>query len=98
MQSIRQALSFYQYYENRFKTGGGNTRKTLQKENDKMNEHNVRASNVSAGAIIGWCVLAAGIGQMPVVVAGLLATRILPQAGVLLLLLGLPSALLLFLG
>lgn len=58
-----------------------------------------RASNdLSAGTIIGWCVLAAGIGQMPVVVAGLLMTRFVPQAGGLLLLLGLPSSLILFLG
>src|SRR5436190_16119005 len=53
---------------------------------------------ISAGTIIGWCVLAAGIGQVPIIVAGLLTARVLPQAGLLLLLLGLPSGLLLFLG
>jgi hypothetical protein len=54
--------------------------------------------NVSAGTIIGWCVLAAGIGQMPIIIAGLLTARVVPQAGLLLLMLGLPSGLLLFLG
>lgn len=56
------------------------------------------ANGLSPSLIIGWCVLVAGIGQMPVIVAGLLTMRVLPQAGVLLLLLGLPSSLLLFLG
>jgi len=59
---------------------------------------NERRPGISAGTIIGWCVLAAGIGQVPVIVAGLLTARVLPQAGLLLLLLGLPSGLLLFLG
>jgi hypothetical protein len=31
-----------------------------------------RTTRISAGTIIGWCVLAAGIGQVPVIVAGLL--------------------------
>ncbi len=52
----------------------------------------------SAGIIIGWCVLAAGITQIPGVVAGILATQFIPRAGLLLLLLTLPSGLLLFLG
>jgi hypothetical protein len=56
------------------------------------------SEGLSASYIIGWCVLAVGIGQMPVIVAGLRAMRVLPQAGGLLLLLGLPSSLLLFLG
>jgi len=55
-------------------------------------------ASVSAGTIIGWCVLAAGIGQVPIIVAGLRTARVLPQTGLLLLLLGLPSGLLLFLG
>jgi len=55
-------------------------------------------ASISAGTIIGWCVLAAGIGQVPIIVVGLLAARVLPQAGLLLLILGLPSGLLLFLG
>ena len=59
---------------------------------------NERPLGVSAGTIIGWCVLAAGIGQVPIIVAGLLTARVLPQAGLLLLLLGLPSGILLFLG
>jgi hypothetical protein len=54
--------------------------------------------NISAGTIIGWCVAAAGIGQVPMIVAGLLTARVLPQAGLVLLLLGLPSGLLLFVG
>ena len=59
---------------------------------------NERPPGISAGTIIGWCVLAAGIGQVPIIVAGLLTARTLPKFGLLLLLLGLPSGLLLFLG
>jgi hypothetical protein len=55
-------------------------------------------TSISAGGIIGWCVLAAGIGQVPVIVAGLLTAGVLPKAALVLLLLGLPSGLLLFLG
>jgi hypothetical protein len=57
-----------------------------------------RHVSISAGTIIGWCVLAAGIGQMPLIVAGLRTAPILPKVGLLLLLFGLPSGLLLFLG
>ena len=57
-----------------------------------------RGTSVSPGTIIGWCVMAAGIGQIPIIVAGLLTARALPQAGLLLLILGLPSGLLLFVG
>ena len=53
---------------------------------------------ISAGAIIGWCILAAGIGQVPIIVAGLRTASFLPKVGLLLLLFGLPSGLLLFLG
>jgi len=53
---------------------------------------------IPAGTIIGWCVLAAGITQIPGIVAGIMAMQILPRAGFLLLLLTLPSGLLLFLG
>jgi hypothetical protein len=55
-------------------------------------------TSISAGTVIGWCVLAAGISQVPITVAGLLTARILPQAGLLLVILSLPSGLLLFLG
>jgi hypothetical protein len=51
-----------------------------------------------AGTIIGWCVLAAGITQIPGIVAGLLTAQILPRAGLVLLLFTLPCGLLLFLG
>ena len=57
-----------------------------------------RHPSVSAGTIIGWCVLAAGIGQVPIIVAGLRTASILPQLGLLLLIFDLPSGLLLFLG
>ena len=57
-----------------------------------------RDTSISAGTIIGWCVLVAGIGQVPIIVAGLLTARVLPKAALLLLILGLPSGLLLFLG
>src|SRR5437867_8399380 len=57
-----------------------------------------RHPSVSAGTIIGWCVLAAGIGQVPLIVAGLRTASFLPKVGLLLLLFGLPSGLLLFLG
>lgn len=53
---------------------------------------------VSAGTIIGWCVLVAGISQIPAVYAGILASQIVPRAGLFLLLVTLPSALLLFCG
>jgi len=56
------------------------------------------STGISAGAVIGWCVLAAGIGQVPIIAAGLLTAHALPRVGLLLLLLGLPSGLLLFLG
>ena len=55
-------------------------------------------TSISASAIIGWCVLIAGIGQVPVIVAGLVTAGFMPRGGLLLLLLGLPSGLLLFLG
>jgi hypothetical protein len=55
-------------------------------------------TSISAGTVIGWCVLAAGIGQVPITVAGLLTALVMPQAGLLLLILSLPSGLLLFLG
>src|SRR2546426_6397061 len=70
-------------------------RKNTPPEDMNANE---RPLGVSAGSISGWCVLAAGIGQVPIIVAGLLTARVLPQAGLLLLILGLPSGLLLFLG
>jgi hypothetical protein len=57
-----------------------------------------RYTSISAGTIIGWCVLAAGIGQVALIVAGLLTAPALPKLGLLLLILGLPSGLLLFLG
>jgi hypothetical protein len=54
------------------------------------------STTISAGTIIGWCVLAAGIGQVPLIVAGLLTVPALPKAGLLLLIFGLPSGLPLF--
>ncbi len=57
-----------------------------------------RSEHVTAGTIIGWCVAAAGIAQIPGIVAGILAAQILPRAGLVLLLFTLPSGLLLFLG
>jgi hypothetical protein len=57
-----------------------------------------RVPGTSAGTIIGWCVLAAGIGQIPLIVVGLRAAPALPKLGSILLLFGLPSGLLLFLG
>jgi hypothetical protein len=57
-----------------------------------------RPASFSTGTIIGWCVLAAGIGQVPLIVAGLRTASLLPKVGLLLLLFGLPSGLLLFLG
>jgi hypothetical protein len=57
-----------------------------------------RRTSISAGTVIGCCVLVAGIGQAPITVTALLTARILPQAGLLLVLLSLPSGLLLFLG
>jgi hypothetical protein len=53
---------------------------------------------ISAGAMIGWCVLAADIGQVPIILAGLRTASFLPKVGLHLLLFGLPSGLLLFLG
>lgn len=50
------------------------------------------------GIIIGSCVLAAGIMQIPGILAGIMAAQFLPKAGLILLLLTLPSGLLLFLG
>ena len=59
---------------------------------------NKEAGAVSAGTIIGWCVLAAGVTQIPGIVVGILATQLVPRTGWVLLLLTLPSGLLLFLG
>jgi hypothetical protein len=56
------------------------------------------SNNLPLGTIIGWCVLAAGIAQVPGIVAGILTAPILPRVALLLLLLNLPSGLLLFLG
>jgi hypothetical protein len=53
---------------------------------------------ISTGTIIGWCVLLAGIGQVPLIVAGIHTASLLPKFGLVLLLFGLPSGLLLFLG
>ncbi len=49
-------------------------------------------NTISAGIVIGWCVLIAGIRQMPLVVAGLLTLRALPALGILLLLSASPPA------
>jgi hypothetical protein len=53
---------------------------------------------VLAGSVVGWCVAAAGLAQVPGIVAGILTARMLPQAGLVLLLFTLPSGLLLFVG
>src|SRR5438552_1879179 len=47
---------------------------------------------------IGWCVLAAAISQLPLIVGGLAMMQVVPRAGRLLLLLSLPTALILTAG
>src|SRR5512133_1915309 len=51
-----------------------------------------------AGVVIGWCVLAAGAAQVPFMILGARTTQLIPGAGVLLLLLTVPSGLLLIAG
>src|SRR5438093_3374003 len=79
-------------------SGAGQKRPSSKKHTTRNMNPNERPPGISAGTIIGWCVLAAGIGQIPIIVAGLLTARVLPKFGLLLLLFGLPSGLLLFLG